>query len=275
MRLAITGARGRVGRYVCQAALARGIEIVAIDRRPADTSPSPGQRDLVVDATDYDALLAAFAGCEALIHLAAIPHPLTDPDQIVHNHNVTASYNALRAAIELGITRICQASSVNALGLSFSRAPLFDYFPIDEHHPMRNEEAYGLSKQICEAQADNLTRRHEGVRVASMRFHFVTESRQEAQSRTGNTPEQRARELYGYVRGDATADACLRSLEADFAGHEVFNVVAPDTLLEEPSLEVAKRLYPDAEIRKPLLGNASFFDSTKAERILGWVHPRG
>ena len=275
MRLAVTGARGRVGRYVTEAALARGMDVVAIDRLPADAPSPAGQRTLVADATDYDGLLTAFAGCDALVHLAAIPHPLTDPDHLVQSHNTTSSYNALRAAIELGMTRICQASSVNALGLSFSRAPRFDYFPVDEQHPMRNEEAYGLSKQICEAQADNLVRRFESVRIASMRFHFVTESRQAALSHDGNTPEQRARELYGYVRGDATADACLRSLEADFKGHEVFNVVAPDTLLDEPTLEVARRLHPTAEIRKPLPGNASFFDTSKAQRLLGWTHPRG
>ena len=275
MRIAITGARGRVGAYVTAAARAAGHEIVAIDRAPPDSPPQPRRRDVVADATSYDALLAAFEGCDTLIHLAAIPSPLHEFDHVVHNHNVTASYNAMRAAIARGITRICQASSVNALGLSFSRAPRFDYFPLDEHHPTYNEEAYGLSKQICEAQADNLVRRFESVRIASMRFHFVTESRQAALSHDGNTPEQRARELYGYVRGDATADACLRSLEADFAGHEVFNVVAPDTLLDEPTLEVARRLHPTAEIRKPLPGNTSFFDTSKAQRLLGWMHPRG
>jgi nucleoside-diphosphate-sugar epimerase len=273
MRIAVTGARGRVGGYVTAGALAAGHEIVAIDRLPPEGRPPAGQRDLVADATDYGALLAAFAGCDALIHLAAIPHPLIDPDHVVHNHNVSSSYNALRAAIELGITRICQASSINAIGLSFSRAPRFDYFPIDEGHPLHNEEAYGLSKQICEAQADNLARREEGIRIASMRFHFVTDSRASAQSRAGNTPEQRARELYGYTRGDAAADACLKSLDAHFTGHEIFNIIAPDTLLDEPTMEVAKRLHPEVEVRRPLPGNASFFDSSKAERLLGWVHP--
>lgn len=275
MRIAVTGARGRVGAYITTAALTAGHEVVAIDQASADASPPPGLRNLVADARDYDALLGAFAGCDALIHLAAIPHPLTDPDHVVHNHNVTASYNALRAAIERGITRLCQASSVNALGLSFSRVPRFDYFPLDEQHPSYNEEPYGLSKWICEAQADNLARRHESLRIASMRFHFVTDSRDAARALFGDTLSQRTRELFGYTRGDAAADACLRSLSADFTGHQVFYIVAPDTLLEEPTIDVAARLHPEVEIRKPLPGNASFFDSTKAERLLGWTHPRG
>jgi nucleoside-diphosphate-sugar epimerase len=275
MQIAITGARGRVGRFVTAEALSRGHDVVAIDRVPPDEPPHGHRRDIVADATDYDALLVAFAGCDALIHLAAIPHPLTDPDHIVHNHNVVSSYNALRGAIELGITRLCQASSINAIGLSFSRAPRFDYFPIDEHHPPHNEEAYGLSKWLCEAQADSLARRYEAISIASMRFHFVTPSREAAQALFADTIEQRSRELFGYTRGDAAADACLKSLEAGFKGHEIFNIIAPDTLLDEPSADVARRFYPDVEIRQPLAGNASFFDSSKATRLLGWTHPAG
>jgi len=275
MHIAITGARGRAGTYVTAAALAAGHQVVAIDRTPADAPAPSGQRDVTADATDYDALIAAFAGCDALIHLAAIPHPLADPDHIVHNRNVTSSYNALRAAIELGITRLCQASSVNAIGLSFSRAPTFDYFPIDERHPPHTEDAYGLSKWICEAQADALVRRYQAISIASLRFHFVTPSRDAARARLQNDHAQYQKELFGYVRGDATADACLRSLAADFTGHEIFNLAAPDTVLDEPTLELAHRLHPGVEIRKPLLGNSSFFDSSKAERILGWAHPRG
>lgn len=276
MRIALTGARGRVGGYVAAAALTAGHELVAIDRTaPDDGMRSAARQDIVADATDYGALLTAFSGCDAVVHLAAIPHPLTDPDHVVHNHNVASSYNALRAAIELGISRICQASSVNALGLSFSRVPRFDYFPLDEHHPTYNEEPYGLSKWICEAQADSLARRHQGVRIASLRFHFVTESRQSAQELFGDTLPQRSRELFGYTRGDAAAAACLRSLDAPFTGHEVFYIVAPDTLLDEPTLEVARRLHPTVEIRKPLPANSSFFTSAKAERMLGWSHPAG
>ena len=127
-------------------------------------------------------MLAAFAGCDALIHMAAIPQPFKHPDHIVHNNNVVGSYNALRAAVERGIMRICQASSVNAIGLSYSRAPRFDYFPLDEEHPNYTEEPYGLSKWICEQQADTFARRYEDIRIASMRFHWVVPDRATAGS---------------------------------------------------------------------------------------------
>ena len=48
-----------------------------------------------------------------MVHMAAIPAPFYLPDDVVHNNNVVGSYNAMRAAIEQGIRKICQASSVS------------------------------------------------------------------------------------------------------------------------------------------------------------------
>ena len=256
--------------------------MVNIDRVDAAAPPAEGETSpplpigdvsyVTADATDYDALLAAFAGCDAVIHMAAIPSPFRHPDHVVHNNNVTGSYNALRAAVEQGITRICQASSVNAIGLSFSRGPHFDYFPIDEKHPPHNEEPYGLSKQICEVQADSFARRYEDVRIASLRFHLVA-SRERAASYFNEANAEQAKHLWAYTLPEAAVDACLKSLEADFIGHEVFYIVAPDTTLAQPTLELAAQFFPEVPVRGDLSGNRSFFDSSKAERMLGWVHP--
>lgn len=72
----------------------------------------------------------------------------------------------------------------------------------------------------------------------------------------------------------ATARACLAALEkADsYEGAQVFNVVAPDTTQETPSKELAKKYYPNAEIRQGLEGNAAFWTTDKAKRVLGWEH---
>lgn len=62
------------------------------------------------------------------------------------------------------------------------------------------------------------------------------------------------------------------SLAADFTGHEVFYIAAPDTTNDVPSLELAERYYPGVPIRGDLGANKSFFDSSKAGRLLGWRH---
>lgn len=274
MKIALTGGSGGIGRAVADLALAKGHRVVSLDRVvPAEPVDHAGLGYVRADVTDYDALLAAFAGCDALIHLAAIPHPRNDPDHVVHNTNVVGSYNALRAAVETGVMRICQASSVNAIGQAYSRAPRYDYFPIDEDHPNYAEDPYGLSKWICEQQADAFARRHEGISIASLRFHWVLPSREVAAERYSREDWQVQKHLWAYTRRDATAEACLRAVEADLGGHEVFYIVAPDTASEMPSRELALQHFPGVPIRGDLPGRSSFMTSAKAQRLLGWVHP--
>ena len=176
MRIALTGGSGGVGRAITTEALRQGHTLVSIDR----VAPAEDQANVsfvLAEMSEYDKLVEALAGCDALIHMAAIPSPGRHPDHVVHNNNVVGSYNALRAAAEHGIKRICQASSVNAIGHSYSRNPRYDYFPIDEQHPNYSEDPYSLSKWICEQQADSFVRRYEDTRIASMRFHWVVPER--------------------------------------------------------------------------------------------------
>lgn len=273
MKIAITGATGRIGRAISAEALRHGHSVVGIDRvAPAEPDMRENYRFVLADIGDYDALVAAFSGCDALIHMAAIPAPIGYPDHVVHNNNVVGSYNALRAAVEVGIKRIVQASSVNAIGLSFSRKASFDYFPVDEEHPNHSEEPYSLSKWICEQQADSFARRYDDLRIASMRFHLVVEEREKARNFYADVTPEVAKHLWAYTLYDAAARACLLALEAPFMGHEVFYIIAPDTLLDIPTVELAARFFPDVPIRSDLDGHRSFFSSAKAERMLGWRH---
>lgn len=57
------------------------------------------------------------------------------------------------------------------------------------------------------------------------------------------------RQLWAWVSPDATARACLQVLEADFKGHEIFNIVSP--LLESASkgLSVCRSLLTLHEMK--------------------------
>lgn len=272
MKIAVTGGSGGIGSAIIEAALAAGHSVVSIDRA-APPAARPGVTGIEADVADYDALVRAFAGCDAVIHMAAIPHPLNDPNHIVHNNNVVGSYNALRAAVECGIMRICQASSVNAIGQAFSRKPRYDYFPIDEAHPNYAEDPYSLSKWICEQQADAFARRYEGISIASLRFHWVLPDRAYAAAQYARQEQDPTKLLWAYTRRDAAADACLRAVQTRLDGHEVFYIVAPDTAHPSPSHELAARYLPGVPIRGNPQGRWSFMTSAKAERMLGWVHP--
>ncbi len=269
MKIAITGANGRLGRAITAAAKQEGHEVVGIDRV---VRPDPSVLD--IDLSDYDGLVDALSGCQGLIHLAAFTGPGVHPDPAVHNNNVTASYNALRGAVDAGIGRICQASSVNAIGGRFSRLAAYDYFPLDEAHPAYVEDPYSLSKLICEEQGEAVARRF-GVSIASLRLHGLVEDRAEARRWHGLPPGALERQLWGYTRTDAAVGACLSAIGTDLGGHETFYIVAPDTMAETPSLELAREHYPGVPIRRPIEGHAGFYDCSKAGRLLEWEHPVG
>jgi nucleoside-diphosphate-sugar epimerase len=271
MKIAVTGGIGLIGRAVVDMALANGHEVVCIDI--GGSSPhADGAAFVSADATRYDELEPALRGCDALVHLAAIRSPIGHPDHIVHNTNVVASYNALSAAARLGIQRVCQASSVNAIGAAFSRRPRYDYFPLDEQHPTYNEDPYSLSKWICEQQADSFARRYEAMSIASLRFHMVVPDRATAATRQDETNPVLAKHLWGYTSREAAARACLLALAVDLHGHVAFNIVAPDTMMDRPSLELKQQYFPDVPLRGNLDGHKGFFDCSRAERLLDWRH---
>jgi nucleoside-diphosphate-sugar epimerase len=272
MRIAITGGSGRVGRGVVALALAQGHEVVNIDRVEPDDQGRPDIQTIKADITSYDELERALRGCDALVHLAAIASPGHHPDHVVHNNNVVASYNALRAAAELQINHVCQASSINAIGAVYSRWPRYDYFPVDEHHPTYNEDPYSLSKWVCEQQGDSFAWRYEGMTIASLRLHGVVLDRAQATKWGSRLGEMLAKQLWGYTLLEAAARACLLALTGTYTGHETFFVVAPDTMMDTPSRELAETFFPTTPIRGDLDGNRGFFDCAKAERLLGWKH---
>jgi nucleoside-diphosphate-sugar epimerase len=274
MQIAITGGSGRVGRTVVALALEQGHTVVSIDQTlPADQVLRADLHFVQANLADHAAAVAAIAGSDAVIHLAAIPHPRAHPAHEVHNNNVTSSYNILIAAAELGITHVCQASSINATGAAFSRHPRFDYVPLDEQHPTYNEDAYSLSKWICEAQADSVARRYEEMQIASLRFHWVVDSRAAATQRARDLSELLWRQLWGYTCIAEAARACLLGVAASYQGHEAFQIVAPDTMMETPTAELLAAHFPDIDIRSALPGNSGLYDCSKAERLLGWRHP--
>ena len=273
MQIAITGSTGRVGRAIVAMALAEGHTVVGMDRVPA--APEQAHASLtthVLEMTDYDAVLAAMTGCETLIHMAAIPSPDHHPNHVVHNGNVVGSYNALRAAAELEMTRVVQASSINAIGGVYSRKPRYDYFPVDELHPTYNEDPYSLSKWICEAQGDSFARRYENMQIASLRFHAVINSPAEFDQSDPNLEIGFGKVMWGWTSFNAAARSSLLALTADFEGHQVFYIVAPEIMRNRPSLELAQQYFPEVPLRGDFSGQRGFFDCAKAERLLGWKH---
>lgn len=278
MKIAITGARGTVGRDTVQLCADAGHHTVQIDRTPRDDSDDiPNTEHRTADiGNDYAGTLKAFEGCDALIHLAAIPDPVEKEDSLVHNNNVSCAFNGFRAAAEHGIYKICYASSVNAIGLAYANRPLrFDYFPIDEDARQHPTDPYALAKEEAEYQARSFVEWFPGMNIACLRIHEVAPLKDVQKEHERNWDEAAVKQLWGWVHPNAVARACLLAIERSerLGGCQIFNIIAPTTTQQETaSEELARKFYPEAEIRGDLSRNQAFWATEKANRILGWVH---
>ena len=100
----------------------------------------------------------------------------------------------------------------------------------------------------------------------------MLDSRERALQMTRVENPYAVKHMWAYTLFSAAARAILLTLTADYSGHEAFYIVAPRTAVEEESMALIERYYPDIEIRKDMSGQAGFFDCSKAERLLGWRH---
>ena len=260
-----------MGRSLIPYLLDQNHIVVSIDRASPATHMS-GVDFLIADTRNFGEFIASIRGCDALIHLAAIRTPGNHPDPVVYADNTVSSYNALSAASALGIKRVCMASSINAIGGAFSRSPQYDYFPVDEQHATYAEDPYSLSKWVLEQQAAAFARRFEWMTIASLRLHWLLDSRERALHSTAAMGPVAIRHLWAYTLLSEASRAFLLSLTADFTGHEVFYIAAPHTASTKPSLELAQEYYPHTEIRGDFSNHLGFFNCAKAKRLLGWNH---
>ncbi|MEX0763453.1 MAG: NAD(P)-dependent oxidoreductase [Dehalococcoidia bacterium] len=272
MKIVVTGGSGRAGRHIIPELVAHGHEIVNADTQ---RGPEQGARFADVDCTDFGQAVAVLKGADAVIHMAAIPNPLVAPEHVVFRINMVSNWNVLEAAEIHGIRKVVMASSINAIGAGFSKAPVAPlYFPIDEQHPTRVEDGYAQSKWLGEEMADAFCRRRD-MQIASMRFHaLMDEETQRAQQEkpiTGATG-RRSMGFWGWTDRQDAARACRLAIEKDWTGHEAFFINGRDTVLSIPTEEAIEQAYPGVPLKNLLPGFASALDTSKAERILGWVH---
>jgi nucleoside-diphosphate-sugar epimerase len=174
MHVLVTGGTGNVGRAAVARLIRSGHTVRVIGRRAGVTLEQAEYQSC--DINDYRALCDQLKGMEAVVHLAAIPHPSLAAGQEIFRVNCSGTFNVYRAAAENGIRRVLTASSINALGYNFgTRNFPLRYFPMDEEHPSFTTDPYSFSKQILEEIAAYFWRR-EGISGICMRLPAVYEA---------------------------------------------------------------------------------------------------
>jgi len=273
MRIAVAGARGSVGQEVVKLAISKGHFVYQINRTEEEGENTDKTEYRIANLSEsYEDTVKAFKGADALIHLSSVPNPVDKDDYYVHNNNVNSAYNGFRAAQEVGIKRITFASSVNALGLLYGKKdPKLEYFPIDEEHPQNPSDSYALAKQEAEIQATSFCYANDDMQIASLRIHQVA-PKKECRKDHDEDEKVGKRQLWAWVNPVATARACLLGVEKDLEGHQVFNIVAPDTTQDIDTEDLARKYFPNVPFKTDPQGKSSFFSSKKAEEMLGWKH---
>ena len=268
-KVVCTGGSGRLGRHVT-GLLRAECALSVLDLRP----PEADLAFVSVDITDLAALKRAFAGQDAVIHLAAIPNPRTAPPDVTFRNNVQGTFAVLQAAEEAGVRRVVVASSDSVVGFHYNPpdwAP--DYLPIDERHPVRPTEFYSLSKHvsetICRSYADR--GRLEVVVIRPTHIVFPPEH-PELEARGSDLQNYH---LWTYVTPEDVARGFQLALALPEVRFETFFISAADGLNSRPTLELVRERYGFLpEIRKPevyeRLPTASVLDIGHARTVLGF-----
>lgn len=220
-KVLITGAGGVIGE-AARDHLADRFDLVYLTHRP-QAFPSH-----VADIADLDAIRPAFAGIDAVVHLAASPAVETPWDDILPN-NIVGTRNVYEAAREAGVRRVVFASSNHTIGMNeIDNAPdlyeLDDPRVWDEFAEPRPDSYYGVSKIFGEAVGRMYHDLH-GIEVVNLRIGTVRADDDPASQKTLSSipaplahltmDERRKRSRSTWLSRRDCAELIARALEAD------------------------------------------------------------
>jgi len=268
MVIAVTGAAGRVGEFVVADLAGNGHEVVAVDlREPVGTAASFRAADVL----DTDSLVTALDGCDAVIHLAAIAEAGIAPPDLTFRINAQGTVNCLEAAERNGVSRFVLASSEAVLGFAYRERKLEpDYFPIDEDHPLRPQDNYGMSKIAAEEACRAYTRRGALSTVCIRPCYCWGISLGEEALMSLREPAAHYRSLWVYIHLRDISRAYRLACEQDGIEHETFYAVASDIRSGVPTAELVERFYPGVPLKRPLGAHEALIANDRARQVLGF-----
>ena len=265
---------GNVGR------LAGAAEAIRL-RETWDTMPA----FLQVDISNYGQVISALRDQDAVINLASRPTPFNYVEEDILCTNTAAIWNVCKAAEQLKIARVVIGSSYNAIGAqatAWSWDPRTvkppEYFPLDEAVGSRAEDPYSISKWLGEHIADAFIRRSPWMSIASLRFSGIWDDSylkklREAPVRDAWT---RCQGFWAYVFIADAARSCVQALDApEWRSHERMFINASDTMIDVPTAEALKKIYPNVPLKRAFSGFESILDISAAKRVIGWEPTRG
>jgi NADP-dependent 3-hydroxy acid dehydrogenase YdfG len=140
----MTGAAGQIGTMLRTRLARPGRTLRLLDVAPL--TAGPGEEAVHASVTDLEAMTAACAGTDAVIHLGGLAG--ADPWDRILDVNINGGYVTFEAARRAGVPRVIYASSNHAVGFA-PRAS----FPVPDYAFPAPDTFYGVSKAATEALA--------------------------------------------------------------------------------------------------------------------------
>ncbi|WP_424933295.1 NAD-dependent epimerase/dehydratase family protein [Amaricoccus macauensis] len=284
MRILFTGGSGKAGRHACRYLRDQGHRVVNVDLVPLD---EPGIENLRADITDAGQVfnaLTSYAGFDelepgtgvprfdAVVHFAAIPRILIEPDNETFRVNTMGTYNVIEAAVKLGIRKIVFASSETTYGICFAdgRADP-DYLPVDEEYDINPPDSYALSKVVNEKTARAFHTR-SGADIYGLRIGNVIEPHEYETLFPGffAHPETRRRNIFCYIDARDLGQIVDRCLKTDGLGFQVFNAGNDTNGMNLTNAEILERFFPGVPVKRELEPHEALYSNLKIREMLGF-----
>ena len=284
----VTGGAGFIGSHLSEELRRRGHQVRVADSlitgKRANLDHIPQVEFIEGDLADVEFARAAVAGCDFVLHQAAIPSvPRSVKDPITSNRaNVDGTLNVLVAARDAGVRRVVFAGSSSAYG-DTPTLPKHEGMPTDPLSP------YALQKVIGEQYLQMFTKLY-GLETVSIRYFNVFGPRQDPTSPYSGVIsvfataliEGRSPQIYG--DGEQTrdftyianvVDGVLRACEAPKASGEVINVatggrISLNTLFRTMRDVIGSDVEPTYEEARKGDVRDSQADIRKAKELLGY-----
>ncbi|OHZ41892.1 MULTISPECIES: NAD-dependent epimerase/dehydratase family protein [Rhizobium/Agrobacterium group] len=287
-RIVFTGGTGKAGRHAVAHLQAKGYSILNLDLKPLDC---PGVNTLITDITDsgqvFNALTTHFgfdgydhgappSAPDAVVHFAAIPRVMIEPDNCTFSANVVGTYNVIEAAMKLGVRKVIIASSETTYGVCFAEGDK-DYhgFPLEEDYDSDPMDSYGLSKVVNEKTARAFAMRYKAD-IYALRIGNVIEPHDYANFPGYlDNPMSRKRNAWSYIDARDLGEIVHLCIEKDGLGFQVFNAVNDTITADLPTREFLAKYCPDTPVLREMGENEAPISNRKAREVLGFKeeHP--
>ncbi|HET9719061.1 MAG TPA: NAD-dependent epimerase/dehydratase family protein [Solirubrobacteraceae bacterium] len=289
MRVLVTGGAGFIGSHIATRLLETGRDVRVIDNfatgRRSNLAHLVGEVDVVEgDIRNLEELRTAVRGCDAVVHLAAVPsvpRSIADP-ATSHEANATGTLNVLMAARDEGACRVVFASSSSIYGSAVE-------LPKHEGLTPLPISPYAVSKLAGESYCRSFYQVYE-LETVALRYFNVFGPRQDPQSEYAAVIP---RFIWAYQHGEPpvifgdgeqsrdftyienVVQANMAALEVKAIGGRVYNIACGDRitlneLAESLRREIGCDIEPVHGPDRPGDVRHSMADISKARAELGY-----